>query len=218
MPPPYMFFLIVLLGIFIGLVHFGVLTFAFEKLGLSTGSAATLLFTSLIGSLINLPLCTVKSEKPDFSKVPAIYRNIVKQVNKEFTGRTLIAVNVGGAMVPAIFSIYLANTMDVPLDDILIAVMLVAAVCYFASRPLPGIGIGMPAFVAPITAALVALTVNEAVSAPLAYICGTLGVLIGADLLRLREIGKLGAPVAAIGGAGTFDGIFITGIVAVLLA
>src|SRR3569623_306647 len=43
-------------------------------------------------------------------------------------------------------------------------------------------------------------------------------VKIGADLLRLNVIRKMGVPVAAIGGAGTFDGIFITGIVAVLLA
>jgi uncharacterized membrane protein len=28
----------------------------------------------------------------------------------------------------------------------------------------------------------------------------------------------LGAPVASIGGAGTFEGVFLTGIVAVLLA
>jgi uncharacterized membrane protein len=55
-------------------------------------------------------------------------------------------------------------------------------------------------------------------SAPLAYICGTMGVLLGADLLRLNDIRKIGTPVASIGGAGTFDGIFLTGIVAVLLA
>jgi hypothetical protein len=29
---------------------------------------------------------------------------------------------------------------------------------------------------------------------------------------------RLGAPVVSIGGAGTFDGVFLTGIVAVLLA
>ena len=55
-------------------------------------------------------------------------------------------------------------------------------------------------------------------SAALAYVAGTLGVLIGADLLRLRDVCRLGVPMASIGGAGTFDGIFITGIVAVLLA
>ena len=41
---------------------------------------------------------------------------------------------------------------------------------------------------------------------------------IGADLLRLKDIRKLGAPIASIGGAGTFDGVFITGLLAVLLA
>ena len=67
-------------------------------------------------------------------------------------------------------------------------------------------------------ATLAALLLDPAHSAPLAYISGTLGVLIGADLLRLRDIGKLGLPMASIGGAGTFDGIFLTGLVAVLLA
>ncbi|HKJ83537.1 MAG TPA: DUF1614 domain-containing protein, partial [Mariprofundaceae bacterium] len=54
-------------------------------------------------------------------------------------------------------------------------------------------------------------------AAPLAYIAGTTGVIIGADLLHLKDIAKLGAPVVSIGGAGTFDGIVLTGIVAVLL-
>jgi hypothetical protein len=34
----------------------------------------------------------------------------------------------------------------------------------------------------------------------------------------LGKIHGLGAPVASIGGAGTFDGVFLVGIVAVLLA
>ncbi|MGD0979199.1 MAG: DUF1614 domain-containing protein [Candidatus Bathyarchaeia archaeon] len=52
----------------------------------------------------------------------------------------------------------------------------------------------------------------------IAYVSGVLGTLIGADLSNLNRIPKLGAPVASIGGAGTFDGIFLTGIIAVLLA
>ena len=55
-------------------------------------------------------------------------------------------------------------------------------------------------------------------SAPLAYIAGSLGTLIGADLTNLDKVRGLGAPVASIGGAGTFDGIFLTGILAVLFA
>ena len=45
-----------------------------------------------------------------------------------------------------------------------------------------------------------------------------LGVLIGADLMRMKDIRRIGTPIASIGGAGTFDGIFLTGIIAVLLA
>jgi uncharacterized membrane protein len=41
---------------------------------------------------------------------------------------------------------------------------------------------------------------------------------LGADLANLGKVRKLGAPVASIGGAGTFDGIFIAGVTAVLLA
>jgi uncharacterized membrane protein len=44
------------------------------------------------------------------------------------------------------------------------------------------------------------------------------GTLIGADLLNLDVVRGLGAPVASIDGAGTFDGIFLIGGMAVLLA
>ena len=39
-----------------------------------------------------------------------------------------------------------------------------------------------------------------------------------ADLLNLRRIRSLGAPVVVVGGAGTFDGVFLSGLLAVLLA
>ena len=121
-----------------------------------------------------------------------------------FTGRTVIAINVGGALIPVGFSIFL--------------ITIVTAVCYFASRPIQGLGMGMPIFVAPVAAALTAIVLEPQNSAPMAYICGTLGVLVGADLLHLNEVRKIGVPLASIGGAGTFDGIFLTGIVAVLLS
>ena len=77
--------------------------------------------------------------------------------------------------------------------------------------------IAMPILIAPLAAAMVALALDPEQAPALAYIGGTLGVLIGADILRLKDIGRLGEPVASIGGAGSFDGIFVTGIVAVLL-
>jgi len=99
-----------------------------------------------------------------------------------------------------------------------VATAAIAILSRLISRPIPGLGVVMPILVPPLAAAAVALLLNSAQSAPLAYIAGTLGVIIGADLLRLNDIRRLGTPLASIGGAGTFDGIFITGIVAVLLA
>lgn len=66
--------------------------------------------------------------------------------------------------------------------------------------------------------AAVAIVLHPVAVAGLAYVGGTLGTLVGADLLNMHKIRRLGAPVASIGGAGTFDGVFITGFVAVLLA
>jgi len=45
-----------------------------------------------------------------------------------------------------------------------------------------------------------------------------MGALVGADLWNLPRIAEIGAPVVSIGGAGTFDGVFLTGIIAGLLA
>ena len=67
-------------------------------------------------------------------------------------------------------------------------------------------------------AAATALLLSRQSAPSLAYISGSLGTLIGADLLNLGIIQELGAPIASIGGAGRFDGIFLTRILAVLLA
>jgi len=129
----------------------------------------------------------------------------------------LLAVNVGGAVIPTCMSIYLLarHQLWVPA---LIATAVVAAVCYWLSHPVPGLGIAEPVFVPALTTSIVALILSREHAAALAYIGGSLGTLIGADLLNLGAIRGLGAPVASIGGAGTFDGIFLIGIVAVLLA
>jgi uncharacterized membrane protein len=72
--------------------------------------------------------------------------------------------------------------------------------------------------VPPIVAAGVALLLAFRRAPPVAYVAGSMGTLIGADLLNLGQITRLGAPVVSIGGAGTFDGVFLTGILAGLLA
>ena len=95
---------------------------------------------------------------------------------------------------------------------------IVAWVAYVFSRPIPRVGVGIPVLVAPLAAALIATLLDYEQRAPLAYIGGTLGVLLGADVFRLKDIRTMEAPIASIGGAGTFDGIFLAGLIAVLIA
>src|SRR3569833_246668 len=209
---------VVLLGLLLAFVQVGLLTVAFEKLGLSSHSAFLLLFVSLFGSALNLPTVKIAAERPLSDTIPEHLRPLMDQARRRFDGTTVIAVNVGGCLIPVLFSYYLLQHHPIPLLDVVIAIALVATIARVTSRPVPVLGIGMPIFVGPIAAALTALVLDPDNSAPLAYICGTLVVLIVADLLRLNDIRRMGVPVASIGGAGTFDGIFITGIVAVLLA
>jgi uncharacterized membrane protein len=126
-------------------------------------------------------------------------------------------VNIGGAAIPSLMSIYLLARHRLWITGAL-ATAVVAAVCHWLATPVPGIGIAVPTLVPIAVTAVVALLLSRAQAAPLAYIGGSLGTLIGADLLNLDKINGLGAPIASIGGAGTFDGVFLTGILAVLLA
>jgi len=216
-PNSRMLLFIVALVLLLAVVHVGVISITFAKLGLTQDSAFVLLFCSLFGSLINIPLFTIKSQKPIAVRdVPL--SSLLQPYLKPLTGRTLIAVNVGGCLIPVLFSVYLILSQPLLLHEIIIGTTVVAVISYIFSFPVPGTGIGMPMLIAPVSAAIVALLLDSEHSAPLAYISGTMGVLIGADLLNFRHIAHMGALLASIGGAGTFDGIFMTGILAVLLA
>jgi uncharacterized membrane protein len=85
---------------------------------------------------------------------------------------------------------------------------IMAAIMHMLATPVRGVGIAMPILVPPVAAAIVAVLMARQNAAALAYVSGGLGPLIGADLLNLSAVRELGAPVASIGGAGTFDGIF----------
>lgn len=198
------------------LVQVGVISIAMEKLGLSGHSIILILATSLAGSFINLPLFTIVN-KSIHDKPPASSPRMLFGQRQTYTGKTVVAINVGGAIIPVFISLYLLNTYTMPIFNIGLSISIVGVVSYLFSRPIHKLGIGIPVFVAPFTAAIIAMLMEPTHTAPLAYISGTLGILIGADILRLNNIRTMATPVAAIGGAGTFDGVFLTGIFAVLL-
>ena len=215
MTPINLIFFVFMLIMLIAFVQVGVITLALDKRGISSTSAFIILFASLIGSGINLPIRRITSAAApgtdNWPKLPYVPRYFIP-------GTTLIAINVGGALIPILVSVYLLSLQPEIIHSALACIGIVSLISFYFSRPIHGIGIGMPILIAPLTAALTAILLDPQHSAPLAYIGGTLGVLIGADVFRLKDIRHMSPPVASIGGAGTFDGIFITGIVAVLLS
>jgi uncharacterized membrane protein len=210
--------LVGLLILLVVLIQVGALRYAYLRLGVSSRVALLLLLASLFGSYLNIPL----AELPDRQQLLAgqeIYlfgmRYPVPLV-VDWPG-TIIALNVGGALIPALMSLYLLARNGL-WGLGLLATACVSLVCYHLAEPVAGLGIALPIFVPAIATAIVALVLSRQYAAILAYAGGSLGTLIGADLLNLGHLQDLGAPVASIGGAGTFDGIFVTGILAVIIA
>jgi uncharacterized membrane protein len=214
---PFLLFLFLLFLVVLILVEVGVLQYAYQKIGIDQRYVFTLLLLSLVGSYVNIPLYQLPPEViksgglVSFFGVPYVIPMVTEWP------RTVVAANLGGAVIPTFLSIYLMakNRLFVPG---LLGAAIVAAIVYHLAYPVPGMGIAVPTFTPPVVATGVALVLSRQYAPALAYSAGTLGTLIGADLLNLGKLPGLGAPVASIGGAGTFDGIFTTGILAVLLA
>ncbi|MDE2064816.1 MAG: DUF1614 domain-containing protein [Bradyrhizobium sp.] len=215
---PALFSILVIL--FIGLIiliQLRVLRYAYMRLGVGPGAALLLLFGSLIGSYFNIPITVLPGETVRSGQVIDFFgMQYVVPLVQQWPG-TVLAVNVGGAVIPTLMSTYLVLRYQLWVKAT-IAVIAIAVIIHAMATPVHGLGIAVPVFGPVVATAILAFILSREYAAPLAYIGGSMGTLIGADLSNLDKITGLGAPVASIGGAGTFDGIFLTGILAVLLA
>ncbi len=175
-----------------------ILLSAFEEVGFKKWEASLIVFSCIIFGKIDLPLL---------------------EYNK-----WIIAINVGGALIPIIISIYLIFSRKVAGRSILGMII----VAYFAYNVTMVTGEGVVAIfpywlIPPVVASfysIVASIKSKKKAASIAYASGTMGVLIGADLLHLKELLHMGVrkiTVASIGGASILDMVFLTGIIAVLM-
>lgn len=178
---------------------------AVAKLGFAPGLAVLLLVAIVVGSAINIPL----------------YQRDVQPAGMPWfmtSGhrRTVVALNVGGGLIPIILAIYQLTRGHVV--AILATAAIVTVVSYFSAEVIPGKGIRMNAMVAPLTAVVCAWLMGANAAPQIAFAGGILGTLIGADLLHLREVERIASGVLSIGGAGVFDGIALCGLFSLLLA
>jgi len=196
---------------------------ALGKLGLGPTSSIVAAFGIIGGSLLNIPVTRVEHERT-VEYLPNRLLGLHRLVSRPVQRRTysVIAVNVGGCLVPTAIAGYQAARLALQAPSVLppaVGTLLVnVAICYYVARPVPETGITMPAFVPATAAALCAVLLTPEWAPPVAFMAGVLGPLLGADFLHLDDIAEIGTGMASIGGAGTFDGIVLSGLVATLLA
>ncbi|MCX7917227.1 MAG: DUF1614 domain-containing protein [bacterium] len=205
--------LILLLPIFLFIIHVEIIRIALSKLGLSPIFTFFILLFSLIGSGINIP---IYSKEATFIPPPKDLFFLFHPFGlPELHDKQIIAINVGGAIIPLLLCIYLLP--KAPLLPTFFATIISTFICFKLSKIIPGLGITIPALIPPLVSVLLAFLFSPENKIPVAYISGVLGVLIGADLLNLPNLPPYPG-VMSIGGAGVYDGIFLVGIISVLLA
>jgi uncharacterized membrane protein len=181
-------------------------TDAFRQIGFGRWQAILISFGCLIGSLFNIPLTQIGGDYQLAS----------------------IAVNVGGCLIPFLVSLEVILEKRTDIKRTLIGVAIIMVLTYILAQPVPGKGIVIAFYLPPLFAAIcgIFLAKNRRNAPTVAYISGTMGTLLGADILHLitpNTISKLTSgcsspPLLSIGGAGVIDGIFLTGVMAVFLA
>jgi len=220
---PHSYGIFVILFLFlvlvVGLVFVGAVGLAFRQVGFSSEITVLILVATFFGSYVNIPLLKLKAMIPIIREEYVSFFGIVFRIPQFEYGETttLVAINMGGAIIPTLVSLYLLWKLPSATLYALIGIAIVATITHLVAKPVKGLGIATPAFIPPLAAALAAYILPSGAPTIVAYVSGVLGTLIGADITNLHKIPQLGAKIASIGGAGTFDGIFLSGIIAALL-
>ncbi len=218
--PLFLFFLLLLMLPFI----FGQLfTSALMKLKLDPTTALLIVIGIFVGSPINIPVKRIPRTASMLSDPLAVFGLAGRWPSTLRVSReTIIAVNVGGCLIPVALAIYETAHLTTggwqPISGLLLAIVINVFVCYRLAQPIEGIGIAMPGLLPALIAAMSALLLVPDQAPPVAFVAGVLGPLIGADVFHLRDVSKIATGIASIGGAGTFDGIVLSGIVAAYLS
>jgi len=214
---PFLGLLGLALVFLIALLEIGVIQTAYHKLGMSHRAISLLLMLTIFGSYVNIPIGEVSASRLIHDSIVVVNGIAYVVPNVRSAGHTIIAINLGGALIPILLSGYLLMRVG-GVAQAIVATLIVALAVHHFSRLVPGVGIAVPTLVPGVLAAISAMILSRARRAVVAYVAGAMGCLLGADILNLGALARLQAPVASIGGAGTFDGVFVSGIIAVLLA
>ncbi len=201
---------------------------AFTSLGLNPRLVSLIIFVSLLGSFINIPIYKYTLDEELVLTINYVnFYGIIYPIPsfERVKNKSVLAVNLGGAIIPILVSLYLSYKLLTlepnTLMPLLVSIIVASFIIHIYAKPIPHLGIAVPTFIPPFTSMTLALFwgfwgFDKSVMLTIAYVSGTLGALIGADLMNLNKIRTFKSPMVSIGGAGTFDGIFLSGLLAVL--
>jgi len=218
--PPLLplFFLFFIIFPFLAIFFvFGVSSAISDVLDLPVGKGILILSLVIIGSFINIPLMEREGRMTERSYS---FFGVIYTVRRR--SKVVIAVNLGGCIIPVLISLKIL--LSIPFNAFLLAFILTSFITFLSAKPVPGVGIAIPMLIPPLSSALFSFLASIIFSTPqlmisrIAFTSGVLGALFGADILHLRDVDKIGSGIVSIGGAGTFDGIFLTGILSVFIA
>ncbi len=218
--------LALLLLLLMPLIFVDVMSSALERLHLPPAVAAFTVVSMLFGGLVNIPVYRISRTEDQMMDWLGVYglrgfAPMLPRIRRE----TVIAVNVGGCIIPlalvTLQIMHMLRTGSSQFQPLAFVTVLNTMACYWVARPVAGIGIMMPGLVSPlvaVTATWLTVPLDSPHRVCVAFVAGILGPLVGADLLHLKDISRVSTGMLSIGGAGTFDGIVISGVLAALLA
>src|SRR5258706_197790 len=200
-------FFAILVGLFlivVVLIQINVLRYVYTRLGISSGTALLLLFASLLGSYINIPVWEFP-EREVRSGQEVIFFGVhyVVPVVIEWPS-TVVAVNVGGAVIPTLLSLYLLFKNHLWISGI-VTTALVAVIVHMLAYPVQGVGIAVPIFVPPVVTAIVAVLIAPRHAALLAPVGGRLAPPFRGCLVYLGGVLGPRRPCVSTRGPGAFD-------------
>jgi len=221
-PPGCLSLLVLGLVLLLPFVLANAMLAALGKLGLGPTGSLLAALAIFLGSTINVPVIRVEqTETVEYvpNRLLGLHRLLSRPLQRR--SYTVIAVNVGGCLIPTALAGYQGARLAVQAPSVLpaaVAALLInVALCHYVAQPVKNKGITMPPLVPAGAAAICGLVLAPEWAPPVAFMAGVLGPLIGADFLHLDDIAEIGTGMASIGGAGTFDGIVLSGLVATLL-
>ncbi|MEM1626728.1 MAG: DUF1614 domain-containing protein [Sulfolobaceae archaeon] len=213
----------ILLGFLLAIISIDYFKNVFENAGypheLSIILSVLLPFLSLLTSPINIIIKKIPRkdilEQVDviyFFGIPFYFPRI--KIVDDFT---IIAINIGGAIVPLLVSFLLLSTFkEFNLLKILVIIILSTIFSNKTSKVIAGLGVIANPYLSPIlngTLSFILFQQQLSLIPISTYIATVIGAIVGADLLNLKKIIETRPQLISIGGLGTFDGIYVSGLI-----